>query len=81
VYADHVQTTPTSQTNNDLEREETYISFIYKARWFVVSQTECEALKPISISQWKAEQALTNLNIEMIAFDLMDGKVQGFARG
>lgn len=62
------------------ERAGTYTSFIYKARWFVLAQTEGEEPNPIAIPQWSAEQALINLSIEQIAFDLTDGNVQGFAR-
>ena len=51
-------------------------SFIYKALWFVLAQTDGEELKPLPIPDWNAEQALTNFNIERITFDLMDGNVQ-----
>lgn len=64
----------------DTEHEQTYTSFIYKARWFVVSQTDGKKLQPTSIPHWNAEQALANLSIERVAFDLTDGNVQGFAR-
>ena len=67
--------------DNEPEQTESYTSFIYKPRWFVLAQTEGEELKQIAIPDWNAEQALVNLNIERIAFDLTDGNVQGFARG
>ena len=47
---------------------------------FVLAQTDGEELKPLPIPDWNAEQALTNLDIERIAFDLTDGNIQGFAR-
>jgi len=76
------RTLRTEESNNDdNEQAETYTSFIYKARWFVASQTEGEDLKPIAIPQWNAQQALINLNIEPVAFDLTGGNCQGFARG
>jgi antirestriction protein ArdC len=68
-------------SNDDTEHAETYTSFIYKARWFVLAQTEGKELKPPPIPGWNAEQALTNLNIERVAFDHTDGNCQGFARG
>ena len=68
-------------SNDETEHAETYTSFIYKARWFVLAQTEGKELKPPPIPGWNAEQALTSLNIERIAFDLTDGNIQGFARG
>jgi antirestriction protein ArdC len=67
--------------DDETEHAETYTSFIYKARWFVLAQTDGEELKPLPIPDWNAEQALTNLHIERIAFDLTDGNIQGFARG
>jgi antirestriction protein ArdC len=65
----------------DTDEEHTFTSFVYKARWFTLSQTDGQELEPITIPDWNAAQALTNLNIERIAFDLTDGNVQGFARG
>jgi hypothetical protein len=67
--------------DDETEHAETYTSFIYKARWFVLAQTDGEELKPLPIPAWNVEQALTNLNIERIVFDLTDGNIQGFARG
>ena len=72
----------TDEASDDkTEHAETYTTFIYKARWFVLEQTEGEELKPLPIPGWNAEQALANLNIERIAFDLTDGNIQGFAKG
>ena len=72
----------TDETSDDeTEYTETYTSFIYKARWFVLAQTEGKDLNSLPIPGWNAEQALTNLNIEQVAFDLTDGNIQGFARG
>jgi len=72
----------TNEASDDqTEHAETYTSFIYKARWFVLAQTQGNELEPTSIPQWNAEQALTNMHIERIPFDLTDGNVQGFARG
>jgi hypothetical protein len=65
----------------EVEHSATYTSFIYKAGWFVLAQTEGEEPKPLTIPEWNAEQALLNLSIERIAFDLTDGNIQGFARG
>jgi hypothetical protein len=70
-----------SNSNDETNGEHTYTSFVHRARWFVISQTEGEELAATPIPQWDAEQALANLNIERIAFDSTDGNVQGFARG
>jgi len=63
------------------DEEHTFTSFVYKARWFVLSQTDGQELEPITIPEWDAERALSALNIERVPFDHPDGNVQGFARG
>ena len=71
------------QTDENEERseEQTYTTFVHKARWFVVSQTFGNELGPITIPEWDAERSLTALCIERITFDKTDGNCQGFARG
>ncbi len=63
------------------DEEHTYTSFVYKARWFVLSQTDGQELEPITIPEWDAERALSALNIKRVPFDHTDGNVQGFAKG
>lgn len=70
-----------SRTNDETNGEAIFTSFVHRARWFVVSQTEGQELAAVPIPQWNAEPALANLNIERVAFDSTDGNVQGFARG
>jgi len=65
---------------DDSDEEHTFTSFVYKARWFVLGQTDGQELEPITIPEWNAERALTALSIERILFDHTDGNVQGFAR-
>ena len=62
------------------DEEHTFTSFVYKARWFTLSQTDGQELEPITIPEWDAERALTALSIERVPFDHTDGNVQGFAR-
>jgi hypothetical protein len=69
-----------SNANDEAEGEHTYTSFVHRARWFVLSQTEGQELAATPIPQWDAEQALATLNIERIDFDSTDGNCQGFAR-
>ena len=64
----------------DSDEEHTFTSIVYKARWFVLAQTDGQEVEPITIPEWDAERALTALNIERIPFDHTDGNVQGFAR-
>jgi antirestriction protein ArdC len=61
--------------------EHTFTSFVYKARWFTLSQTDGQELEPITIPEWDAERAMKALNIERVPFDHTDGNVQGFSRG
>jgi hypothetical protein len=69
-----------SDTNDEADGEHAYTSFVHRARWFVVSQTEGQELPAIPIPQWDAALALATLNIERIDFDSTDGNCQGFAR-
>jgi antirestriction factor ArdC-like protein len=64
----------------DSDEDHTFTSFVYKARWFVLSQTDGLELEPITVPQWDAERAISGLGIERIPFDHTDGNVQGFAR-
>src|SRR5947199_3336324 len=66
--------------DNESDSEGTFTSFVYKARWFVLSQTEGADLEPQVTPEWDAKRALTALGIEMISFDSIDGNCQGFAR-
>ena len=70
-----------SNTDDEAHGEHTFTSFVHRARWFVVSQTEGQELAATPIPQWDAEQALATLNIERIDFDSTHGNCQGFARG
>ena len=67
-------------TNDEADGEGTFTSFVYKARWFVLTQTEGQDLKPQVIPDWDAKRALAALAIDQIPFDSMDGNTQGFAR-
>jgi antirestriction factor ArdC-like protein len=65
---------------NDSTEEGTFTSFVFKRRWFVLSQTEGEEFTTPAVPEWNGERALATLNIELIPFDLTDGNCQGFAR-
>ena len=57
-----------------------FTRFVYKARWFVLSQTEGEPIAEPEIPSWDADRALAALNIEQIPFDRTDGNCLGYAR-
>ena len=50
--------------DEDADEEQTFTSFIYTARWFVLTQTEGQQLEPITIPEWDAERAIAALSIE-----------------
>ena len=68
-------------TDNERTEEQTFTTFVHRARWFVLSQTYGSDLGPITIPEWEVERALKTLSIERITFDKTDGNCQGFARG
>ncbi len=58
----------------------TFTRFVYKARWFVLSQTEGEPVPEPEIPSWDAARALAALSVEQIPFDATDGNCLGYAR-
>ena len=73
---------PISRKHQDDESDEenTFTSFVYKARWFVLAQTEGEEFTAPVVPEWETSRALATLNIERIDFDSTDGNSQGFAK-
>lgn len=69
-----------NDNNDEANRQRTYTAFVHKPRWFVISQTIGDEFTPPALPQWDAEQALTALDIEQIAFTETDGNCQGYAR-
>ena len=66
--------------DEESDEDHTFTSFVYKARWFVLAQTDGQELEPITIPEWDAERAIKALSIERVPFDHTDGNIQGFAR-
>jgi hypothetical protein len=60
--------------------ETRHTGFIYKNRWFVLSQTDGEPVEPETAPTWSKELALAALGITETPFDVMSGNTQGFAR-
>ncbi len=54
--------------------------FVYKPRWFVLSQTEGDPLPEPEIPSWDRDTALETLNVQEIPFDHTDGNCLGLAR-
>ena len=57
-----------------------FTRFVYKARWFVLSQTEGEPVPEPAIPSWDPDRALAALHVEQIPFDHTDGNCLGYAR-
>jgi antirestriction protein ArdC len=60
---------------------ETFTRFIYRPRWFVLSQTEGQDVEPTLPPTWEKSKALAALNITEAPFELLDGNTQGYAKG
>ena len=69
----------TTESNDD-NGERKFTSFVYKPRWFVMSQTAGEEFTRPQPSEWDRERALEALNIDQIAFTETNGNVQGYAK-
>ena len=66
--------------HTDPDEPEVFTRFIYKPRWFVLSQTEGEPRPEPEIPSWDRDTALEALNVREIAFEHTDGNCLGFAR-
>jgi len=65
--------------DNGEERAATFTTFVYKPRWFVLAQTEGQAIEPAAIGGWDSDKALSALDIQRVEFTALDGNCQGYA--
>lgn len=73
-------TIKTEKENDEGETESfSFSRFMFKNKWFVLSQTEGDDLAPVLSPAFDQSKALKELNIELIPFDHLNGNVQGFA--
>jgi antirestriction protein ArdC len=74
--------TKTVTAEDGIEKDEVFAftHFTYKSHWFVLSQTEGAEYAPPTIPAWDSEFALKNLSISLVAFEAIDGNVQGYAK-
>ena len=61
------------------EQDASFTTFVYKPRWFVLAQTDGEAMELPQMPTWDADKALSALAIERIPFTQTDGNCQGYA--
>jgi len=71
----------TSKGKDEAGKDETFTRFIYRPRWFVLSQTEGEDVESSLPPTWEKSKALAALNITETPFELLDGNTQGYAKG
>ncbi|MBZ0159101.1 DUF1738 domain-containing protein [Candidatus Methylomirabilis sp.] len=55
--------------------------FIWRARWFVLSQTDGDSVQAEPPLAWDKATALTRLSISEVPFEDLDGNCQGYATG
>ena len=75
---------PTDDKQVDAESEEgkpeIFTRFVYRPHWFVLAQTEGQAVEPVPIPAWDQASALDALGVVEEPFTLTDGNCQGYAR-
>jgi antirestriction protein ArdC len=64
----------------NLEDEHVLTYFVYRANWFVLSQTGGDTPYILPTPDFDLDAALNKLEARRLEFDLIDGSVQGFAR-
>jgi antirestriction protein ArdC len=68
------------EDGSEREEEFSFTHFMYKAHFFVLSQTEGAEYKPQDLPDWNEQTALTALNIEREEFQHLNANVQGYAK-
>ena len=68
------------ETSDGEEQDASFTTFVYKARWFVLAQTDGEAMNLPVMPAWEADRCLSALDIERVAFTATDGNCQGYAK-
>ena len=69
-----------SNDSQSEDHERTFTTFMYKPRWFVLSQTSGDEFIPPNLPEWNTEQGLAALSIEQVSFTHTDGNCQGYAK-
>jgi hypothetical protein len=69
-----------SKRKNDSGEDEHFIkAFVWKPRWFTLSQTEGEPVPMPEIPEWNKDRALETLAVTQVEFSEINGNVQGYA--
>lgn len=69
-------------TTSDDGQEETQAAmwFVYKPLWFVLAQTEGQAMPEPVTPTWEKDRALAALNVLEVPFEALNGNCLGYAR-
>jgi hypothetical protein len=70
---------PITIQDADAIEDDAKVVFVYRARWFVLSQTSGEPYEPLDVPTWSEELALQALGVKRVRFDHHNGNVQGYA--
>lgn len=62
------------------EHDASFTTFVYKARWFVLAQTEGKTVDFTTVPEWHVDKALSELDVKRVPFAGTDGNCQGYAR-
>jgi hypothetical protein len=57
------------------------VFFLYRARWFVLAQTDGKPYEPVPVTRWDEGRALATLGIARVLFGHTDGNTQGYSVG
>lgn len=69
------------KAEDESKDDSVFTLFVYKARWFVLTQTEGEPIEVPTVPDWDRTQALNSLNIVEVPFKHLDGNCLGYAKG
>lgn len=70
---------PDAGTSEEAASPGTFTRFIYRARWFLLCQTEGKEYIPAELPSWSETHALETLGIERVPFQHLNGNTQGYA--
>lgn len=69
-----------AQDEVSVENDEYITGFLWRPFWFVLAQTDGEAVPMPEIPEWDIAQGLGALGIEQVPFTQTDGNIQGYAQ-
>ena len=74
-------TCKTTRTNKDTGEDEdaAFTRFIWRPRWFVLSQTSGEDVPTVAMPEWDQDKALKALEIALLPFEGLNGNCMGYA--